>query len=173
MRSSRPRSNFHRPAPRTCLRRGEEARRDDDRVAAQVRLVLKLAPELGPPAVHDGLRQPPVPGHVPHGQVLDHDRVEAAGQHVAGLVEHRLPLVRHPQVKARNLLPGDPATVAALSPSWTGCAEGALSRRSDAFNFRFGGKVKVLRRTRTGRRSPSARDPRRRRLALRVPERVS
>ncbi|MDE0698188.1 MAG: hypothetical protein OXH76_20410 [Boseongicola sp.] len=32
----------------------------------------------------------------------------------AGRVGHRLSLVRHPQVKARDLLPGNPVTVAAL-----------------------------------------------------------
>lgn len=90
-----------------------------------------------------GLRQPPVPGHVPHGQVLDHDRVEAAGQHVAGLLEHRLPLVGHPQVKPRNLLPGDPMTVAPF-PLPGQAALKAFQPPERRLQLPVRGKVKVL-----------------------------
>lgn len=103
-----------RPEPGAGLRRGEQAPRNEDRVASQVRLAVKPTPERGPRAVHSLLRQPPVPGHVPHGQIPDHDRVEAAGQHLAGFVEHRLSPVHHPQVKARNLPPGNLVAVAVL-----------------------------------------------------------
>lgn len=72
---------------RTGLRAGVPAVDRHKGPTSTLAFVGKLAPELAPPAVGYGPRQPPVAEHVLHGQILDHDQISASHQAGAGLVQ--------------------------------------------------------------------------------------
>ncbi len=74
-------------AGRAQLGRGEPPVHGDHLASVPVGLVLQHGPQLGPGRVTDGTRQPPVPEHVPDGQILDHDRLVLTNESSGELVQ--------------------------------------------------------------------------------------
>ncbi len=72
---------LHRTAARTGLARRKPAIGHHDLGAGDLRLIEELTPEFEEPAIHDGPRETPVPGHAFHVQVLDPDPGETPDQH--------------------------------------------------------------------------------------------
>ena len=138
------------PAHRAGLAGGVPAVDHDQVPPRPGRLVRQQLTEGAPPAVADGPGQGPVPDHVLHRQVFDHDHVMVADQGGGGAVQEIGAGRADLPVRAGDLRPGlDPVRGTALAagqpaliPGQGLCPAGQLPRVGDLCSL--GGDREVL-----------------------------